>query len=118
MYPPENKTDAFGDIVANIISGLIWLAVYVMPIVAVVLVANWGYNHFFKKPSWTGYFYYDLNDLDRHWKQSGLNSLDDCRNWVSDQTSRDFDGEYDYECGTGCRHDTSANIDICKTTER
>lgn len=67
-------------------------------------------------PNWTGFFYYDPNDLNKYWAQDGFATADDCRSWVNNQVSRDFDGQYDYECGKGCRYESSLTVQVCKET--
>lgn len=69
-------------------------------------------------PKWTGFFYYDPNDLNKYWEQDGFATADDCRSWVNNQVSRDFDGQYDYECGKGCRYESSLTVQVCKETVR
>lgn len=109
----DKSSDSWIETIVSFIS----LIIYLIPIIILFAVGSWGYNHFFRKYQWTGYFYYDTNDYDKYWRQSGLNSLDSCRGWVNSQVSRDYDGEYDYECGKGCRPSEVASVEVCKTTE-
>jgi hypothetical protein len=88
----------------------------IVGLIVIILIAwlVWGW---LKPATYTGYFYYDPSNLEKYSKQGGLESLDACRDWVSSQVARDFDGEYDYECGKNCKLDKAALIDVCETTE-
>lgn len=84
-------------------------------IVGLIVWVVWGW---LKPTDYTGYFYYNPNDLSSNWQQPGLKSLDDCRIWVNSQVQRDYDGLYDYECGKNCKHDGRLTAAVCETTER
>lgn len=83
-----------------------------------ILVIGWAFFGWFKNDTWTGHFYYDPNNLENSWQQSGLKDINACRDWVSSQVYRDYDGEYDYECGKNCTVKDGFTVAVCETTER
>lgn len=63
---------------------------------------------------WTGFYYPDKNDIGNSskWKiQSGLKTVEDCRDWVVQTAGSN--PTFDYECGLNCKaHESGLNI--CK----
>jgi hypothetical protein len=115
--PVHHSTGSGGDFLSGI--GSIVVVIVVLVIGFWLIKGAWNFaSERINPPKWTGFFYYDPNDLDKYWTQGGLASLDDCRGWVNNQVSRDFDGSYDYECGKGCRYESSLSVQVCKETLR
>lgn len=72
---------------------------------------------FNKENEWTGFYYRDKNNIgdSKTWViQPGLNSREDCIDWVI-KTSRGNEN-YDYECGYKCRYDKVYEASICEKT--
>ena len=70
------------------------------------------------KKNWTGFYYPDINTMadEKTWViQPGLESLDACREWVSD-VSRGNNKHFDYECGHTCRYESEIKMTVCKET--
>lgn len=86
-----------------------------------ILVAVIGYLFFgwFRESTYTGYFYPDVDNLDYSLKQSGLKDLAACQDWAKNQSLRDSDGLYDYQCGKNCQpSQTPGGLDTCETIEK
>ena len=83
--------------------------------IGLVVWLAWGALH---PKSYTGFFYYNTNNLSQYWKQDGLKDLDACRGWVNMQITRDNDGVYDYECGRNCTFRQAYTAVVCEKTER
>lgn len=67
--------------------------------------------------NWTWFYYSDADNIgdESTWTiQPGLNSLDECRNWVDDVAWNN--DNFDYECGYKCRYESSYGMNICKET--
>lgn len=115
--PVHRSTGGNSDILSGI--GSIVVVIIVLVIGFWLIKGAWNIaSERINPPKWTGFFYYDPNDLDKYWEQDGLASLDDCRSWVNNQISRDYDGNYDYECGKGCRYESGLTVQVCKETHR
>ena len=67
---------------------------------------------------WTGFYYPNIDKINdkKTWKiQSGLESLEECREWV-DNIYENGDN-YDYECGYKCKYDGGIGFPVCRETE-
>lgn len=69
----------------------------------------------FGPKSYHAFFYYNPANLNQYWDIQ-VGSIEECRDWVDEQVGRDFDGQYDYECGVNCKYDSSVQVYVCKET--
>ncbi len=66
---------------------------------------------------WTGFYYPDKNNIGDEFSwiiEPGLNSLEECQDWVADTAGTNTN--YDYECGYKCRYDNNYGMNICEET--
>lgn len=71
------------------------------------------------KKQWTGYYYPAADKIDDKstWIiQPGLNSLEDCREWVNSVTIEGADD--DYQCGFNCRFRKDVGETVCESDAR
>lgn len=69
--------------------------------------------------TWTGYYYPDADNIgdESSWIiKSGLESLDECRDWVDSIAFNDTN--FDYECGYNCKYNSSYLMEVCERTEQ
>lgn len=104
--------------VGDLFSGVGSLLVIIVFLIIGFFIIKGGWNFAkdkFGPESYTAFFYYDPSNLNNYW-QAEVSSIEDCRDWVDSQVSRDFDGRYDYECGVNCEYDLNFQGYICDKT--
>jgi hypothetical protein len=102
----------------DFLSGLGSLVAIVIVVIIGFFVLRGGWNFVndkFGPKDYKAFFYYDPSDLNKYWK-ADVSSIEDCRDWVDVQVSRDFDGYYDYECGVNCEYGVDYNGYTCDKT--
>ena len=87
-------------------------------IVSIVVIVIAVYFIFFNNGSWLGSYYPDENDLSEYIQSPELDSLEDCRVWVSNQVPiyNPSGYGYDYECGKNCKFNKDYGVHVCKET--
>ena len=68
-----------------------------------------------KKNNWMGVFYIEGN-LQNETISSPMSSLEECRDWVDEQSQVYGSSNYDYECGRDCELSESGTIYHCEET--
>lgn len=70
------------------------------------------------RKSWIGFYYPDPINLSVYEQSPELSTLEECRNWVENQRllKNKNEGEYDYECGSGCKYKSDAEYYVCENT--
>lgn len=89
----------------------------IIGLVLLVLIGWWVYSTWLKPVTWTGFFYYDPENPypESSWIQGGFASYDECAAWIDSKIPQDFDGSYDYECGSNCKPpQTDLGLYTCK----
>jgi hypothetical protein len=82
-----------------------------------VLIIGAGCSDVSSKKDWTAFYYPDRDNIgdESTWIiQPGLESLEECRDWVDSIASTNT--HYDYECGVGCRYEPNYLTTVCKET--
>lgn len=74
--------------------------------IIVVTIIVWGLYEFFKRDSYVGFYYPDVNNLlNDIQSNNSFDSLEACRDWIDEQkTTYNPNGtkQDDYECGKNC----------------
>jgi hypothetical protein len=75
-------------------------------VLLIIVIAGLLYGAFgiFKKDTYVGFFYPNAADLTNDIQSPSFDSLEACRDWVSEQASAHnlSKAAYDYECGKNC----------------
>jgi len=71
-----------------------------------IFVGHWGYKNYVQYPyRYVGYFYPNINNLNKWVESEPMSSVDECREWadeMSDEYGVASSGDFDYECGKDC----------------
>ncbi|OGM28392.1 hypothetical protein A2801_02565 [Candidatus Woesebacteria bacterium RIFCSPHIGHO2_01_FULL_41_10] len=78
----------------------------VISIVVILVIGYFVYNQFIKYPyRFVGYFYPNIENMDKWVESKPLGSVDECREWadeMADEYGVASSGNFDYECGKDC----------------
>lgn len=94
--------------------------------IIIILIAGYFlYNNFLKYPyRYIGYFYPDIDSLDKWVESEPLSNIDECREWIDDMANSygtANSGNFDYECGKDCYKGDPYNQGVtytCNSSER